>query len=173
MKVQITGNNLDIEDVWYKLNEVIDHTISKAQAENKGLFIEGTELVDAEFTVKFKVEGIDEPQVMTVEHHKGTPEIFQWVIDMDNDTEASNKEESMFDAWTASKVQGKDLTFEEINSIYDIMDIDEIPELTEEYSDMSKKVYQHKDGFRVVQVRQKRRLIQEYKLIPKEDTESK
>lgn len=169
MKVQIIGEGLTINQVSEKLCDVIGDTISRFADDNKSeVNVEGFGVVEAEFTVKFKVEGIDEPQVMTVEHHKGSPEMFTWVVDMDKDSAVSNEDNSIFDEFTVAKSQGQELNFKEVESLYNIIDLEEIPELTEEYSDMSKKVYVHKDAYRVVQVRQHRKLIQEYKLTPKE-----
>lgn len=169
MQVQFIGK-LNIDAVAKKLIEIAESTIERVEKENEGVKVNGFEVHDAEFTVKFNVEGISDPQVMTVEHHKGHPEMFKWIVNMDKDEAQNNEQESEFDAYTVTKVkEGKELEFKEIESQYNILDIDEIPELSETFGDMSKKVYEHKEGFRVVQVRQNRRLIQEYKLIPKED----
>jgi hypothetical protein len=168
MKVQFVGK-LNIDAVAKKLVEIADSTIERIEKEQEGVNITGFEVHDAEFTVKLNVEGMDEPQVLTVEHHKGAPEMFKWIVNPETDEANSNEDESEFDAYTVAKAQGKEMEFKEIGSIYGILDLEEITELSEVYGNMSKKVYEHKDGFRVVQVRQNRKLIQEYKLIPKED----
>jgi hypothetical protein len=167
MKVEFVGK-LNIDAVAKKLIEIADSTAERVQSENEGVKINGFEVHDAEFTVKYHVEGIDEPQILTVEHHQGSPEMFKWIVNADKDETVNNEDESEFDAYTVAKAQGKEMEFAEIDSIYNIVDLTEIPELTEDYGSMSKKVYEHTDGYRVVQVRQNRKLIQEYKLIPKE-----
>lgn len=171
MKVTFIGE-LNIEQLAKKLIEVADSTALRVEQENEGVKITGYELHDAEVTVKFNVEGMEEPQVLTVEHHKGHPEMLTWIVDMDNEKESSNEDESQFDAYTVAKVKdGKEPEFKEIESIYNIKDLTEIEELTESYGNMSKKVYEHTEGYRVAQIRQNKKLVQEVKLIPKETKE--
>jgi hypothetical protein len=57
----------------------------------------------------------------------------------------------------------------QIVSEYDDADLEE--ESSEEFGDMSKTLYAHKDGYKVVRIYQKGKLIQEVKLIPKEEKE--
>jgi len=173
MRVTFVGK-LDVNEMLSKLNEIAESTINRMIAESADeVSISGFEIHDAEFTVKFNVEGMEDAQVMTVEHHEGYPEMFKWIVNADTDETTSNEEESEFDAYTVAKVKtGKEPEFKEIESIYNIMDIDEISDLSEVYSNMSKKVYEHKDGFKVVQVRQNRRLVQEYKLIPQKEEQA-
>lgn len=168
MKVQIIGTDLNLKQVTEKLSDVIMNTIQKVEAE-QGVNITGFSIVDSETTIKLKVEGMDEPQLLTVEHHKGFPEMFKWIVNVDKDEANSNEEESEFDEYSVAKSNGEEKQFAEIESVYSIVDLQEIVDLSETYGNMSKKVYEHKDGFRVVQLRQNRRLIQEYKLVPKED----
>lgn len=166
MKVIVSGS-INIDKLAEKLLEVAENTVAKIEAEN-GAKINSYSIHEAEVTFKFDVEGIEEPQVMTVEHHEGHPEVFTWLVDADKGTEMSNEEDSLYDAWSVAQAMGEDMKFEEVQSIYSIVDLTEIPELSEAFGDMSKKVYEHTGGFRVVQVRQDRKLIQEYKLVPKE-----
>lgn len=166
MKVIVSGS-INIDKLAEKLLEVAENTVAKIEAEN-GAKINSYSIHEAEVTFKFDVEGIEEPQVMTVEHHEGHPEVFTWLVDADKGTEMSNEDDSLYDAWSVAQAMGEDMKFEEVQSIYSIVDLTEIPELSEAFGDMSKKVYEHTGGFRVVQVRQDRKLIQEYKLVPKE-----
>lgn len=168
MKVQIIGTDLTIGQVTEKLSDVIHNTIEKVESE-QGVKINSFGIVDSETTIKLHVEGMDEPQLITVEHHKGFPEMFKWIVNVDKDEANSNEEESEFDEYSVAKSNGEEKQFAEIESVYSIVDLQEIVDLSESYGNMSKKVYEHTDGFKVVQVRQNRRLIQEYKLIPKED----
>jgi hypothetical protein len=166
MKVQFIGE-LNVDLLARKLIEIAENTALRLEKE-QNVKINGYGIHEAEVTVKYDVEGMEEPQLLTVEHHKGQPEIFTWIVDVDKDETASNEKESMYDAWTVAKAQGKEHQFKEVKSVYNLIDLEEIPELSEDFGDMSKKVYSHKDGFRVVKVFQNKKLIQEYKLIPKE-----
>ena len=165
MKVIVSGS-INIDKLAEKLLEVAENTVAKVQAE-QGAKINGYSIHEAEVTFKFDVEGIEEPQVMTVEHHEGSHEVFTWLVDAEEDTASNNEDDSLYDAWSVAQAKGTDFAFNEVDSVYSIIDLEEIPELSESFGDMSKKVYEHKEGFRVVQVRQNRKLIQEYKLIPK------
>ena len=167
MKVTFVGE-LNVELLAKKLLEVIENTAIKVQTENEGVKIKGFGIHEADVTVKFDVEGMDDPQLLTVEHHQGHPEVLQWIVNVDEDTMASNEKESMYDEYTVAKANGQDLNFKEIESLYRLIDLEE--ESREEYSDMHKVVYNHVDGFKVVKVFQHRKLIQEYKLVPKEET---
>lgn len=170
MKITFTGKNINVDDLVNKLTEVIVTTSERLEKESKGkTVIESTGIVEADFTIKFKVEGMDEPQVLTVEHHKGQPEMYQWIVNMDEDTIANNELDSMFDDYTVAKAKGEELKFKEIESIYNDADLTE--ESSEVYSDMAKIIFNHKDGFKVVRIYQDDKLIQEFKLIPKEDKE--
>ncbi|MGG4039006.1 hypothetical protein ABEV80_12910, partial [Heyndrickxia ginsengihumi] len=101
--------------------------------------------------------------------HKGHPELLHWIVDTDKDTEINNEKESMFDDWTVAKSQGQEYQFKEVESHYNDEDLQ--IENYEDFGDMSKGVYNHKEGFKVVRVFQGKKLIQEYKFIPKDDTE--
>lgn len=167
MKVQFIGNvaGEDFEDVLIaKLDEVLVTTAEKLQ-EDKGANVESVIITEAEFTVGLKIEGIEEPQLLSVEHHEGQPEMFKWVVDLDNGKEENNEEESFVDEWTASMQQGKEKEFATIESVYDAGDLtlDE----KETVGNMDKVTLNHKDGFKVVKVYQNDKLIQEYKLTPK------
>lgn len=169
MKVEFIGK-LNIDTVAKKLVEIADSTIERVVKESEGTAkVNGFEVHDAEFTIKFNVEGIDEPQVMTVEHHLGQPEMFKWIVNVDKDESSTNELKSEFDAWSVAKAQGKEVVFEEIESLYNTLEAEEITEFTEDYGSMSKIMYEHQDGYRFVQVKQHGKLIQEYKLIPKEE----
>ncbi|MEH7117245.1 hypothetical protein V7128_07460 [Neobacillus vireti] len=164
MKVTFVGE-LNIDIIAKKLLEVTESTIQRLEKEH-GVKINGTKIHEADFSVKFDVEGMDEPQMLTVNHH-GMAEPFQWIVDMDENTEINNQEKSMFDEYTVKKYQGVEHEFKEVKSEYKKKDLTK--ESSEEFGDMSKVVYQHKDGFKVVQVFQNKKLIQEYKLIPKKE----
>jgi hypothetical protein len=166
MKVTFIGE-LNTDIIAKKLMEVTESTIQRLEKEH-AVKIKGTHIHEADISVKFDVEGMAEPQMLTVNHH-GMTEPFQWIVDVDKDTEINNQEKSMFDDWTVSKAQGVEHEFKEVKSDYNIIDLDE--ESSEEFGDMSKKIYKHKEGFKVVKVFQNKKLIQEYKLIPKEVTE--
>lgn len=166
MKVIIKGMEITNEMLTNKLNEVADSTVEKVMSET-GATIENYSIKEAEITMQFKVEGMDEPQVLTVEHHEGQREMLTWVVDMDEETEISNEEESLFDKYSASIAKGEEMKFEEIKSQYNLIDLEEDKKLHEKYSDMEKKVYDHKDGYKVVKVFYNKKLIQEYKLVPK------
>lgn len=169
MIVQFVGK-LNAETLMEQLNDIVMNTAEKAMQENGGTAtIHGAEIHDAEFTVKFQVEGMAEPQILTVEHHQGQPEMFKWIVNAETLESSSNKDESEFDEYTVAKAKGIEKEFIEIDSIYSILDLQETVDLADNYGNMSKKVYEHIEGFKVVQVRQNRKLIQEYKLIPKED----
>ncbi|MCM3639664.1 hypothetical protein M4D68_00695 [Priestia aryabhattai] len=167
MKVIIKGMEITNEMLTNKLNEVADSTVERVMKET-GATIENYSIKEAEITLQFMVEGMDEPQVLTVEHHEGQREMLTWVVDMDEETELSNEEESLFDKYSASIAKGEQMKFEEIKSEYNLIDLEEDKEMHEKYSDMEKKVYDHKDGFKVVRVFYNKKLIQEYKLVPKE-----
>lgn len=173
MKVQFIGKDIQAGEMVAKLQAVIAETLAKfAEDTESEVAVTAQGIVEAEFTIKFNVDGEELPQIMTVEHHPGSPEMFTWIVDMDKESTITNEESSMFDDFTVATAKGKEFNFKEVESVYSIIDLEEIPELTETYTDMSKKVYEHKDGYRVVQVRQHKKLIQEYRLIPAEVAEN-
>lgn len=166
MKVIVKGE-LNVEQLAKKLIEVAENTALKVE-QDTGAKINGYSVHEAEVTFKFNVEGMDEPQVMTVEHFKGQPELLTWIVDADADTTANNEDESLFDAWTVAQKEGTVLVFDEIKSEYD--DNYLLLEDTEQYGDMSKEVYSFLEGKdKLVRVYQEDRLVQEYKLISMED----
>ncbi|MED4619531.1 hypothetical protein [Priestia megaterium] len=169
MKLILKGQ-IDKDTLIKKIEEVAESTIERVEQET-GAKITGHEIHEAEVTVKVLVEGMDEPQVLTVEHHEGQKEMLTWVVDVDEETVLNNEEESLFDEYTVAKAQGKELEFKEVKTKYNLIDLTEDKSLAEEFSDMSKKVYDHKDGFKVVKVFQNKKLVQEYKLVPKEVSE--
>lgn len=165
MKVIVKGQ-IKPQELAEKLIEVAQSTAERMEKENEGVKITGFDIHEAEVTVKYHVQGMDDPQVLTVEHHKGHPELLTWIVDMDEDTTANNEDESAFDEWSVAKAQGKEHQFAEIVSVYKDEDLTE--ESAEHYEDMSKVVYSHKEGFKVAKIFQDGKLIQEIKLIPKE-----
>lgn len=169
MKIKFVGK-LNVDMLASKLIEITESTIERLQKEQEA-DIEGYKIHEADITVKFDVKGMDEPQLLTIEHHKGHPEIFTWIVDVDKYEASNNEKESMFDDWTVAKAQGKEYQFKEIESVYNMEDLEEDESLYEVFGDMSKRVFNHKDGFKVVQVFQNDKLIQEYKLVPKKKEE--
>lgn len=166
MKVIVKGS-INLDKLAQKLLEIADHTATKVM-QDTGTKINSFSVHEAEVTFKFDVEGVDEPQVMTVEHYEGKPEIFTWLVDAEADTTANNENESLFDAWTVAKAEGKELDFKEIESEYNEADI--ICEDSESYGDMTKDTYSivgSKD--KLVRVYQGNKLIQEYRLVAKEE----
>ncbi|MGE6629645.1 hypothetical protein [Bacillus sp. NPDC077027] len=166
MKVTIVGE-MNVDLLAKKLLEVVENTAIKVQTEAEDAKINSWSITEADVLVKFNIDGVDEPQFLTVEHHKGHPELLHWVADVSKDELSSNEDESMFDEWTVSKSQGQDLQFKEVKSVYNADDFTGV-ESSEDFGDMQKDVINHKDGFKVVQVFQNDKLIQEYKLIPTE-----
>lgn len=164
MKVIVKGE-LSVEQLAKKLIEVAEHTANKVEQDSEDkVSINAWKVHEAEVMFKFDVEGIDEPQIMTVEHHAGQSEALTWIIDTDTDTTATNEHESFIDTWTASQVKGEPLVFEEIESEYD--DEGLVLEDTEQYADMSKEVYDFiGSDDKLVRVYQEDKLVQEYKLI--------
>lgn len=164
MKVITTGG-ASLSEIFAKLEEVAENSMKK-MSEQTDLKILGYEVHEAEVTFKFKVEGMEEPQLMTVEHHVGYPELFTWLVNMENEDTSTNEEESMYDDYTVSIAKGEEMQFEEIESLYEEDDLEE--ESVEEYGDMKKITYKHIDGFKVMQIMQNDKVIQEVKLIPKD-----
>lgn len=162
MKIKFTGN-MTVKDVENKLQEVVDSTISKLKEGDTEVAIEGWELDEVEVQVKFKIEGVEEPQVLTIEHHEDQPEMFTWLVDMDKDQSLNNEEESLVDVWSASMAKGEAYDFEEIITEYGDDGLEEID--VEIYSDMSKKVYNIKGTKdQLVRIYQYDKLVQEYRL---------
>lgn len=169
MEIQFVGKveDYDFEDVIVdKLGEIVDTTIARIEAENEGTVIKGAVVTEATFTIGLHIEGIEEPQLVTVEHYKGHPEVFKWVIDLDKDEQLNNEESSVFDAWSVATAKGEAKEFEEIKSIYDPTELSF--EVEENFGDMDKVTLNHVDGYKVVKVYQNKKLIQEYRLTPKE-----
>lgn len=167
MKIKFTGN-MTIKEVEDKLQEVVDSTSHKLADEGTDVAIEGWELDEVEVQVKFKIEGVDNPQVLTIEHHEGQPEMFTWLVDMDKDLSLNNEEESLVDVWSASMAKGEAYDFEEIITEYGDDGLEEID--VDIYSDMSKKVYNIKGTKdQLVRIYQYDKLVQEYRLKDIED----
>lgn len=164
MKVIVSGGTT-LEGLVEKLEEVVQSTVVKMGLQSD-LNITGYEVHEAEVTFKFKVEGMEETQLMTVEHHEGYPELFTWLVNVSDEVETSNEEESMYDEFTVNAAQGKEMEFQEIESLYNMEDMVAVE--SEEYSDMKKITYQHEEGFSVIQIMQGEKLIQEIKLTPKD-----
>lgn len=60
MKVIIKGS-MSVNEFAEKLLEVANSTALRMEQENEGVTINGYEIHEAEVTVKFLVEGVDEP----------------------------------------------------------------------------------------------------------------
>lgn len=169
MEIQILGK-VDVNDIeaiiLSRLDEVLISTAERIEAENEGVKINGAVLTEATFTFGYEIEGIEEPQLVTVEHHEGHPEVFKWVIDLDNEEQLNNEESSVFDDWSVATANGEAEDFAEITSVYDPVNLSY--ESEENFGDMDKVTLNHVDGYKVVKVYQKKRLVQEYKLTPKE-----
>lgn len=172
MEIEITGNvqSLDFEEVIVdKLDEIMTSTAERLMAE-QDVKITGAVFTNAQFTLGFNIEGMEEPQLLTVEHHEGIPEMFKWVVDVDEDTKVSNEEKSAYDAWTVAKAKGEELEFEPVESLYNKADLK--PTEQDVFGNMTRTVLSHKDGFKVSQVRQNGHLIQEYKMVPRADADA-
>lgn len=166
MKIQIiNAQGADLESIVDKLEEVVTTTIGKL-ATDKGIAVADARIIDAEFTIGLEIEGLDELQYLTVEHHEGVPEAFKWVVDMGNDKAENNEDASYFDSWSVAKYKGHEQVFEPVESVYVDEDMFLISEET--FGNMSKRLYNHMNGFEVARIYQNGALIQEYKLIPKE-----
>lgn len=162
MKVTFVGE-INIQRMAEKLVEIASSTVERLEKEHNTK-INGYSIHEADVQVKFDVEGADEPQMLTVNHH-GMTEPFQWIVDMDKETEINNEDQSMFDEYSVAKAKGQEKQFEEIKSIYNDADLE--LEDVEAFDNMSKKVYTVlNEEYKVVKVFQDDRLIQEYKLIP-------
>lgn len=171
MEIEIIGNvdTIDFEEkIVEALDEVMTSTADRLQKE-QGIKITGAEFTKALFTIGYFVEGMEDSQLLTVEHHTGVPEMFKWVVDLDKEERSHNEDVSAYDPWTVAMAKGEQKEFETVETIY-VPEKDFIDEVQrDEYGDMSRVIYEHTNGNRVVQVLQKGRLIQEYTLIPKED----
>lgn len=165
MKVIISGA-VNPQDLVDKLTKVAEETAEKLSKE-QGVEFKGFKVHEAEITVKYDIEGVDEPQVLTVEHHEGYPELFTWLLNVDTETQSSNEDESQYDEYTVAKSKGEDIQFKEIESKFDSEDL--TVETVEEYGDMAKETYYHVvDGSKVMQIKQDGKLIQELTLTPKD-----
>lgn len=168
MKVQIIGNvpMVDLEEqIVKRLEDIVVATADRLYME-KSVQVNDLFITNAEFTVALSIEGQAEPQLLTVEHHEGHPEIFKWVVDIDKEEAHSNEEQSEFDEWTVSVIDGEEKKFKPVKSVYDQAELQ--LEDKEEYGNMAKLTFVHDSGFKVVKVYQDGNLIQEYKLTPKE-----
>lgn len=164
MKLQITGS-LSLAELTKKIEEIVESTIDRVKSEDDSLNITGWGVREADVTIEFTIEGEEEAQVMTVEHHEGQSEMFTWLVNTDEDTEVSNQEESMIDDWTAAVARDEELQFPEIESKFSEHNLDY--ESEEKYNDLTKIVYnfnQFNSTDKLVRVYQSGRLIQEYKL---------
>lgn len=169
MEIQFTGNvaEHDFEEkIIEKLEDIVDSTIERLQHENEGTVIESTVITGATFNIALNIKGVEEPQVLTVEHHEGHPEVFKWVVDLDADETLNNEKSSLYDDWTVAAAEGKEHLFTEIKSVYDHADLTLDKQV--DYGTMSEVTLDHVDGYKVVKIYQHGKLIQEYKLIPQE-----
>ena len=166
MKVQfINAEDTDYDSMGYQLVDILTETQAKLK-EEKGEDVVDIVMIEAEFTLGLVIAGQEAPQYLTVEHHKGVPELFKWVVDLEKGSADNNEEASYFDAWSVAKYEGKEKTFVTVETVYD--DGDLVLDSLEEYGTMEKRTLNHVDGFTVVRIYQDERLIQEYKLTPKE-----
>lgn len=172
MEVQFTGNvrGKDFEDkIVSKLDEIVVGTAERLMDEQEGLRIKEGVISGATFTIAYDVEGMEESQLLTVEHHKGHPEVLKWVVDLDAGESSSNEEASAYDDYTVAAAYGMEKEFEEVETLYDAPDLVFVEE--ENFGNMDKVTLQHKDGFLVIRVYQNKKLIQEYKATPKDPAE--
>ncbi|MFG3611477.1 hypothetical protein [Rummeliibacillus stabekisii] len=162
MKIIVKGIT-DIKELASKLEGVANTTALMLERDNPDVKINGFSVVEAEVSVKYDIEGYDEPQMITVNHGAGS-EIFTWVVD-GNETE-NNKDESLFDDACKAIMRGEKPEFKEVQSEFKYDDL--LLESSDKFLGMRKDLFTHKDGFKVVQVFQEGKLIQEYILRPKE-----
>lgn len=165
MKIIITGEMSPMTLV-DKIKQVAVETAQKLEAE-QDVKLNGFKIHEAEVTVKYDIEGVDEPQVLTIEHHAGHPELFTWLLDAETGEKSSNEGESQYDEYTVAKSKGEDVQFKEIESIFNPEDL--LLDNVEEFGDMAKETYNHVDGSKVMQIRQGGKLIQEMTLIEKKE----
>lgn len=168
MQVQVINTekdrNIDLEDVVEKVYEVLETTYKRLCEEHPEQNITAILLTEACFSFGFEIEGQEGIQVLSVEHHKGQPEAFKWIVDWAENANTTNEDSSFIDDWTASLIAGKPLEFETVESQYRGVEMEFLS--SDAYGDMKKDTWAHPEGFRVVMVYQGDRLIQEYKLIP-------
>lgn len=172
MEIEIIGKvrAVDVEEkIFEKLEEVLVSTVDRLEAD-QNISVNDAVVVGAKFTVGLEIEGMDEPQFLTVEHHEGVPEMFKWVIDYNAGTELNNENGSAYDAWSIAKTKGNELPFETVESAYD--DNMLVVQDKETFGDMSRVTYSHKEeDHKVIRIYQNDRLVQELKLVPKENSE--
>jgi len=172
MKVQMAGK-MTVKEMTDKLAEVVSETIKKVTEENGETGIKSWDIHGADFTIKFELEGVEEAQVLTVEHYAGQSEMFTWLVNMDEDVALSNEDESMYDAWTTSLARGEELEFDKVDTLFDDTDLVLVNEET--FSDLSKEIYTFKEKGnenKLVRVYQEGNLIQEYTLLAKDEAEN-
>lgn len=157
----INAENTSVSNMKDKLQEVIRTTILNLQRD-QDVEIEEATITEVQFTVGVVPEGGDEPQVLTVEHHEGFPEMFEWIVDLSEGKEATNKDKSFQSEQQVAMAKGIHQHFKEIESVYNEDDLKATSE--QQAGDMAQVTYDHTDGFQVVRIYQEGRLVQEYKL---------
>jgi len=167
MKVTFVGE-INVEVMTQKLVEIAQSTIERLEKEHQAK-INGHSIHEVDLQIKFDVEGMDEPQMLTVDHN-GVTEPFQWIVDLNEGKELTNEHESMFDEYSKAMAQGEEHQFKEVESLYN--DADLLLEHTETFGDMKKEFYSvAQEDYKVVRIYQAEKLIQEYKLLPRQGAE--
>lgn len=164
----INTDNYSMVDVLTKLEEVITTTKRNLERDT-GNKVKDTVLADVVVTVGIIPEGgsYNEPQMLSVEHHEGYPEMFEWVIDMAEGKEVNNEVESFVSEQQVAVANGDTPEFEEVDSLYNAEHLSTLDR--KDYGDMAVTKSEHKDGFNVMQYFKNDKLIQEVKLTPKEE----
>lgn len=168
MKIKIINAQKEtMESISNRLEDIVENTVARLEKE-QGVEIEDVVIEDVEYMLGLKVKGMEEVQFLSVEHHEGVPEVFMWVVDAEEGTAESNNEASFYDSWSVAKMQGLEQEFKTINSIFTDHDLGHLN--TETFGNMEKHTFEHVGGYNVVRVYQDGRLVQEFKVLPKEET---
>jgi len=116
MIVKFTNTeNHSLLDIIPQLEDVIKGTKESLQRD-KGVTIEDTVLSEINIKVGLGVEGKEEPQFLTIDHHEGVEEPFTWVVDLAEGKATNNEDNSFIDPYEAQLSKGETPDFEEIET---------------------------------------------------------
>lgn len=153
-----TGNS-SLESITEQFKEIVSGTIGSLKRD-KDVDVESAHATEIEFTVALNVKGQEDPVYLNVEHHEGFPETFTWEYDMETQDKSNNEYESLISEENINLAQGKEVEFQEINSLYDEQDLH--LEKENRAGDMLERIFTHNEtGEVVVQYYQQDRLVQE------------
>lgn len=149
-------------DIIPRVEDIIKGT-KESLVRDKDVTVTDTVISEIEITVGLNIEGVEETQFLTVEHHKGLEEPFTWLVDMNEPEAKANMEESFIDPVEAGLALGETPEFKEIEPKYPLSELTE--EKVEEYGDMKEITYSTSDNLEeelVVKVFQGDKLVTEY-----------